>query len=309
MAPNLTPTPAAKAKAAPASAHPAAACHLITAKPTSHLLTLLQSLQKHPEGWQIITLKPQGSSFKDWQDPSRQAVIRAAIENTLLLQRSCMLHLFPQGHLVLVAHVGDAEAAAVIHQLLQLLGNGKGEQQIFTLPHHTPAAIQWAENQHQTYLQTLQTEHTQHQISLAKALTFKLDSREAATRITRTTPIVLVVEDDPSTAMLLEHLIGGEAKVFIANNAQNAVEHYIQHAPNLVFLDIGLPDVNGLTLLSKITAADNATHVVMLTANAYAQNIAAAKQAGAKGFLAKPFTRDKLLQAITAATSPKPAIS
>ena len=109
---------------------------------------------------------------------------------------------------------------------------------------------------------------------------------------------ILVIEDDPSTGLLLTTLLGDMAKTTLAENAYNAARAYEIHLPALVFLDLGLPDMDGLALLKLIKAADADARVVILTANATRENLQAATQCGASGFLAKPFTRAKLQEAL-----------
>ncbi len=111
-----------------------------------------------------------------------------------------------------------------------------------------------------------------------------------------TTLSVLFVEDDPSTRQLITHLIADQnVKLLFAANGAEAVAIYCAHLPHIVFLDIELPDVNGLEILDLLTRYDPAAYVVMLTGNAQQRNVEFALQKGIRGFISKPFNRQKIL--------------
>ena len=120
----------------------------------------------------------------------------------------------------------------------------------------------------------------------------------AALRSARGEPLVMMIEDDPFSRRLVSNVLQKEYKLAALENADGAVSAYSELAPDLLFLDINLPDVNGHELLEKIVAVDPNAYVVMLSGNADKGNIMQAMSRGAKGFVAKPFSRDKLFQYI-----------
>lgn len=134
----------------------------------------------------------------------------------------------------------------------------------------------------------------QHQFNVQAMTEFSLTEAQKAKRRERPELNTLIIEDDPSTAALLVHLIGRNSHVVSAIDAVTAVKEYRQMVPDLVFLDIGLPDLNGLELLKKLVGGDTSACVVMLTAQAYRQNLDKATRWGAQGFIAKPFRRERL---------------
>ena len=81
-----------------------------------------------------------------------------------------------------------------------------------------------------------------------------------------------------------------------AATAAEARVAYMASVPDIVFLDIGLPDATGHTLLTEFTALDNEAFIVMLSGNSFQTDIVKAMRCGAKGFVGKPFSRAKLLQ-------------
>ena len=120
-----------------------------------------------------------------------------------------------------------------------------------------------------------------------------------ATRAKHTKPLVMVIEDDLFTLRLVETALKSHYDVIAQADASVALSMYLHKAPHMVFLDINLPDVSGHELLEKIVALDPEAYVVMLSGNSDRVNIMRAMGAGARGFLGKPFTRDRLIQTVT----------
>lgn len=118
------------------------------------------------------------------------------------------------------------------------------------------------------------------------------------TRSRRDTPQLMIIEDDPFSRRLVENALQKKYPLTMVGELADALETYVKTAPDLLFLDINLPDVDGHELLQKILEIDPRAHVIMLSGNADQQNIVQAMQKGAKGFVAKPFTKEKLFQYI-----------
>lgn len=109
---------------------------------------------------------------------------------------------------------------------------------------------------------------------------------------------IMVVEDDIFSQRLVGNALKGHYKVTITCDGQGAVMSYIKKAPDVLFLDIGLPDIDGHDVLQKIFDLDPAAYVVMFSGNGSKHNILKAMELGAKGFVGKPFTQAKLLHYI-----------
>lgn len=103
---------------------------------------------------------------------------------------------------------------------------------------------------------------------------------------------VMIVDDDPLTRRLVANTLKEDHALISAANAQEAVSNYLLHAPDIVFLDIGLPDTSGFDVLHQIMASDPEAYVVMFSGNSYLENVLGALSAGASGFLAKPFKKE-----------------
>jgi two-component system chemotaxis response regulator CheY len=115
-------------------------------------------------------------------------------------------------------------------------------------------------------------------------------------RTKRELPELMMIEDDVFSSKLVENVLQKKYAITSLKEANHALDTYARIAPDLLFLDINLPDVTGHEMLERILAIDPDAYVVMLSGNADQKNITQAMSKGAKGFIAKPFTREKLFQ-------------
>jgi len=113
-------------------------------------------------------------------------------------------------------------------------------------------------------------------------------------RQSRTKPLILLVEDDPFTLQLVKLVFKDVYEIITAETARQALAYYQRHLPDIVFLDIQLPDGDGTDLLKKMTEADEDSYVVMLSSHSQKERILDCMNNKAKGFIAKPFTRQRL---------------
>jgi len=108
---------------------------------------------------------------------------------------------------------------------------------------------------------------------------------------------IMVVEDDPFSQKLVASALKSYSVTMTADG-QGAIMTYVNKAPDVLFLDIGLPDIDGHEVLKKIFEIDPQAYVVMFSGNGDKENIMKAVELGAKGFVGKPFTKNKLYQYI-----------
>lgn len=119
-----------------------------------------------------------------------------------------------------------------------------------------------------------------------------------ARRRKRNKPEILVAEDDPFSSRLVCKTIDTRFTSLPTFDGQSTLMSYLCNAPDVIFLDIGLPDMNGLEILSDILAVDPEAYIVIISGNGSRENVLKAIAIGAKGFIAKPFTQDKIFQYI-----------
>ena len=113
-------------------------------------------------------------------------------------------------------------------------------------------------------------------------------------------PSILIVDDDGMIRAYLSMILR-QAKYDIAGEVGNTAraEQVLGQRPvSIVFLDINLPDTDGLTALKKLRVQFPKTHFIMISSDATAQNVKTAIGEGAKGFVTKPFNADKVIQAV-----------
>jgi two-component system cell cycle response regulator len=113
--------------------------------------------------------------------------------------------------------------------------------------------------------------------------------------------LILVVDDEPSVrAMVLASIRVREDRyrVIEAGNATDAIAQACTHQPNLVLLDVALPDHDGFWVCRTLKTDPITAHipVVMLTAMSLASDRAQALDAGADGYIVKPFSPRALLE-------------
>ena len=105
---------------------------------------------------------------------------------------------------------------------------------------------------------------------------------------------ILIVEDEPFTLKLVENILS-ENTIIKATSGIEAIESYMLNAPDIVFLDINLPELDGHKVLKQIHEFDEDCYVVMLSGNTLMKDVSYSLSKGAKGFVVKPFPKDKLL--------------
>lgn len=115
----------------------------------------------------------------------------------------------------------------------------------------------------------------------------------------RTGSNILIVEDDAFSRKLIRNVLNKEYHVIDVEDGKDAVTSYITTSPDVVFLDIDLPDVNGHEILQAILKLDKSAYIIMLSGNSDQDNVVKAIQAGAKGFVAKPFLKERLYKYIS----------
>ncbi len=107
-------------------------------------------------------------------------------------------------------------------------------------------------------------------------------------------PVVLVVDDDQLARTLAANVLEPDNTVYQAENGESAMLQFVDVAPDIVFLDIGLPDINGHEILENIYQIDPSAYVIMFSGRKDKENMLRALKLGASGFIGKPFTREKM---------------
>ena len=108
-------------------------------------------------------------------------------------------------------------------------------------------------------------------------------------------PLILIVEDDPPIRNLISvTLEAHEYRHISASNAGSAILEAASHNPDIVLLDLGLPDLDGVEVIRKIRSWSNMPIIVISARSDDADKIEAL-DAGADDYLTKPFSVDEML--------------
>ena len=121
-------------------------------------------------------------------------------------------------------------------------------------------------------------------------------------------PQVLIVDDNDLMRTLLRGILRGEDYQIIgeARNGALALEFIERDRPDIVLLDVVMPEMDGLEALQTIKARYPTTVVVMITGNPSVDNVQESIQKGATGFIIKPFNTAKVLDTLARAWSTRP---
>ena len=111
---------------------------------------------------------------------------------------------------------------------------------------------------------------------------------------------ILICDDAAFMRMMIKDIltkngynIAGEAE-----NGQKAVEKYAELKPDLVLMDITMPEMDGIEALKAIKANDPNAQVIMCSAMGQQAMVIEAIQSGAKDFIVKPFQAERVLEAV-----------
>lgn len=106
---------------------------------------------------------------------------------------------------------------------------------------------------------------------------------------------ILVVEDDRAIRHLMATTLEMQHYQFqTVSTGEGAIMEIVSHAPDIVILDLGLPDMDGVDVITKVRSWSNVPIIVVSARNEDADKIAAL-DAGADDFLTKPFSVEELL--------------
>jgi DNA-binding NtrC family response regulator len=121
-------------------------------------------------------------------------------------------------------------------------------------------------------------------------------------------PVILAVDDEPVILETFKAIFGGEFKVLTADSGKKALETINNEPVELVFLDIRMPDMDGMEILRGIKKYDENLPVIMATAIDKAKTAVEAIRLGASGYITKPFDIDEVMAAAERAIERKKLI-
>lgn len=107
---------------------------------------------------------------------------------------------------------------------------------------------------------------------------------------------VMVVDDSQITAKKIGSMLEalGHTVVMKAKTGREAVDGYSEAEPDLVTMDVTMPEMDGIEATKLIMDAHPDARIVVVTSHGQEQMVRDALEAGAKGYILKPFDKDKL---------------
>jgi two-component system, chemotaxis family, chemotaxis protein CheY len=114
---------------------------------------------------------------------------------------------------------------------------------------------------------------------------------------------ILIVDDSAFMRAIIRKVLEKNNFVVIAEagDGAEAVELYNKHKPDLVFMDVVMPNMDGVTAVKNIVAGDSNAKVVMCSSAGQQAIVKESIDAGAIGFITKPFQEGKILDEIAGA--------
>lgn len=111
---------------------------------------------------------------------------------------------------------------------------------------------------------------------------------------------VLIVDDAVFMRMMIKDILNknGYEVVGEADNGLKAIEKYKEVTPDLVLMDITMPEMNGIEAVKNIKGLDPEAKIIMCSAMGQQTMVIESIQAGAKDFIVKPFQADRVLDAV-----------
>jgi len=114
---------------------------------------------------------------------------------------------------------------------------------------------------------------------------------------------ILIVDDEVGARESLRMILKTDYEVFLAKNAEEAFAQLKEHMPEVVLLDIILPDLDGLRVLEQMKKRDPDLIVIMITATKTVKTAVEAMRLGAYDYITKPFDVDELRLTVSRALS------
>ncbi len=112
---------------------------------------------------------------------------------------------------------------------------------------------------------------------------------------------VLIVDDASFVRMSLKKLLEDsefDFEIIEAENGEDAVTKYKRNNPDLVIMDITMPEMDGIEAVSLLKEFDSSAKVIMCSSMGYQEKVLDAIQAGALDFIVKPYDNKKVLDSV-----------
>ena len=112
---------------------------------------------------------------------------------------------------------------------------------------------------------------------------------------------IMLVDDAAFMRMMVKNALtkSGYTDIIEAQDGAEAVKKYAEEKPDMVFMDITMPNMDGLEALKAMRAKNSSANIVMCSAMGQEAMVIEAIQSGAKDFIVKPFKSDRIMKTVT----------
>jgi len=121
-------------------------------------------------------------------------------------------------------------------------------------------------------------------------------------------PYILVVDDEPDIRQLIQEILEDEGyQVAVAKDGEDARRQIREQTPDLMLLDVWMPDIDGITLYKQLLTEGHQAPVIVMSGHGTVETAVEATRLGAYTFLEKPLSIGRLLPAVARALASSPA--
>lgn len=115
---------------------------------------------------------------------------------------------------------------------------------------------------------------------------------------------ILIVDDAAFMRMMIKDILtkNGYSVVGEAENGAKAVEKFNELKPDLVIMDITMPEMDGIEAVKAIKGINSSANIIMCSAMGQQAMVIESIQAGAKDFIVKPFQAERVIEAVSKVT-------
>ncbi len=281
---------------------------IVQESPEHHLLKYLDKIKQQPQGWVSICshFSSKLSHEKIMADPGKIAQLIASVQqgSSVLLEKAsmlfepindCVVYQFKDGDILVLARPASPKEQELIKSIyVKLQEADKSVQCSYKTLAGDMYNVQKMVDARLLSARCMDAYMAVSEVNKCSTIGIRRKRREES--------VVLIVEDDQFTGSYAMNIVNKETEAILVKNGEEAVISYIEHAPDVVFLDIHLPGLSGLKTLDAIMHVDPDAYVIMLSVDTLKESILSAYDRGATGFLKKPFSKERLL--FTVAKSP-----
>ena len=111
---------------------------------------------------------------------------------------------------------------------------------------------------------------------------------------------ILIVDDDSSNLLELFHILRSSYDISTAKNGESALKRAAENVPDLILLDVIMPDMSGLDVIKELKKSDTTKSipVILITGLSGESDISDGLEAGAVDYIRKPFSSDDVINSV-----------